>query len=52
VIEREAKGNVAAAIVAGDGEAVVAERAHQADAVLSHRSLGVGLLALRHYRFR
>ena len=41
VVEREAVGDPSAAIVAHDGEPVVAERRHEGDDVGRHRALGV-----------
>ena len=46
VVERHAVGDASAAVVAGDGEAVVPERAHQRHLVLRHAALGVGDMAL------
>ena len=41
VVERQPVGDPPAAVVADDGEALVAERRHQGDDVGSHRALGV-----------
>jgi hypothetical protein len=44
VLHRHAERHVAAAVVAGDGEALVAERAHQLQPVARHRPLRVRLV--------
>ena len=41
VIQRHAVSDAAAAVVSGDGEALVAERAHQRELVAGHLALGV-----------
>ena len=45
VVEPGAEGDQRAAVVAGQGEALVAERAGQRDDVGGHRALGVGRAA-------
>jgi hypothetical protein len=45
-----AVGDPGAAVVPGDGEALVAERAHHRDDVAAHRAVGVGLVVRRRGR--
>jgi len=46
------EGDVAAAVVAGDGEPIMAERLHQSDTVTGHRTLRVRLMIGRRRRLR
>jgi hypothetical protein len=53
MIERQAIGDAAAAIVSGESEMHMAELLHRLDHRLRHRALGIGrviAIALRHIR--
>jgi hypothetical protein len=52
MVECRAEGDVRAAIMADDGEAIVAERSHQRDAVARHRAFRVRLVIPRRRRLR
>ena len=50
MVQRRPERDVGAAVVAGDGEPLVPQRAHQRDAVARHRALGVRLVVGRRRR--
>src|SRR5438093_1363250 len=52
LVEGEAVSDAAAAVVAGDGEALEAEAAHESDGVTPHCSLRIGFVVRRSWWFR